>query len=196
MTTKIVSYHGDEIKKFIPEIARLRIEIFREYPFLYEGNLDYEKKYLKKFETATEAIIVLAFDNDQIIGASTGLPFSYEDATLKRTFVNAGRKPDDYFYFGESILRRQYRGLGIGNHFFDEREKHARHLKRFSHICFCTAKRPENDPMRPKEYRKLNSFWEKRGYKEHPELHAQISWKEIGEAQESPKEMIFWIKEL
>jgi hypothetical protein len=34
---------------YIPELARLRMEIFHEYPFLYAGDVEYEYRYLKKY---------------------------------------------------------------------------------------------------------------------------------------------------
>ncbi|NBC15195.1 MAG: GNAT family N-acetyltransferase, partial [Gammaproteobacteria bacterium] len=37
-------------------------------------------------------------------------------------------------------------------------------------------------------------FWQHRGYTRHPELRTTFSWQEIGETAESPKPMVFWLK--
>jgi GNAT superfamily N-acetyltransferase len=193
---KIISFTGSDVNDLIPQIARLRIEVFPEYPFLYIGNYDYEMRYLKKFLTMQDAIVVVAFDGDELIGISTGFPFIYEADNLKEVLISNQRNPNDYFCFGESVLRKSYRGLGIGKAFFDQREAHVKRLDRYRYICFYTIIRPDNDPKRPADYRPLASFWKSRGYIEHPELIGTIAYQEIGETQETPKQMVFWIKEL
>jgi hypothetical protein len=111
---KILSFTGSDVKDLIPQIARLRIEVFHEYPFLYVGDYEYEKCYLKKFLKMKDGIVVAAFDQDELIGLSTGFPFIYESDNLKEVFLPNHRNPKDYFCFGESVLRKSYRGLGIG----------------------------------------------------------------------------------
>jgi len=193
---KIIPYKGEEIVQLIPEIARLRIEVFVEYPFLYEGDLEYEMRYLNKFTKIKDAIAVAAFDGDKLVGISTGYPFVEEDKNLQKVFVNAKRNPEDYFCYGESVLQKPYRGLGVGNAFYTEREKHVKELGSFSSICFFTSKRPSDDSRRPFDYLPLDGLWKKWGFQKHDELVGEVSYKEIGETEESPKEMVFWIKSL
>ena len=45
---------------FIPDLAALRIRVFREFPYLYEGTTDYEREYLHTDIQAPNAIIVVA----------------------------------------------------------------------------------------------------------------------------------------
>lgn len=193
-TIKVVSFTGDAIVPLIPEIARLRIEVFAEYPFLYEGELAYEEKYLKKFTAMRDAIVVVAFDREKIVGLSTGYPFCYDSEEFQQIFRSSGRDPKDYYCFGESVLQKRYRGTGIGKQFFDEREGHVRRLSTYRSLCFYTAMRPAHDPKRPKDYRPLDEFWKKRGFVKHPELVGEISYPEIGEKGPTPKKMVFWIK--
>jgi len=193
---QIVPFKGKEVAKLIPEIAKLRIEVFAEYPFLYEGDLDYEKRYLNKFTEMEDSIAVAAFDGKKLVGVSTGYPFRCEDEALQKVFLDSGRNPDEYFCYGESVLLKPYRGQGLANAFYSEREKHVREMGRFSKICFFTSKRPEDDPRRPADYRPLDGLWKKWGFIKHDHLVGKVSYKEIGESAESPKEMVFWIKEL
>jgi len=37
----------------------------------------------------------------------------------------------------------------------------------------------------------LDQFWNKRGYFKHPELKTTYSWKDLDEAQETPKPRLF-----
>ncbi len=75
MPVKVISYIGEKVADLIPEIAALRIEVFAEYPFLYAGDYEYEKLYLKKFTAMKDAIVVACFDHNTLIGIATGYPF-------------------------------------------------------------------------------------------------------------------------
>jgi hypothetical protein len=193
---KVVTFTGASIRTYIPSIAKLRTEVFREYPFLYAGDTKYENKYLKKLTRCKDAIAVLIFDGPKIVGSSIGLPLEEEAAEIQQPFLENGHNPADYFYLGDSVLLKPYRSRGLGHHFFDLREAHVKHLKRFQHICFCTVVRPKNHPRRPKEPTiSLEQFWKKRGYAQHPKFKCFISWRDLDEEKETPKPRVFWIKE-
>jgi len=187
---------GDELVKYIPELAQLRIQVFRDWPYLYDGDLAYEEKYLQTYIQAPNSVIVLAFDGDKVVGASTGIPLKYETDEVKKPFIDAGYDVDKVFYCGESVLISSYRGQGAGVAFFDHREAQAREIGGFDYSCFCGVQRPDDHPARPADYVPLDNFWRKRGYEKHPELNTTFSWKELDEDQESPKPMTFWMKKL
>jgi GNAT superfamily N-acetyltransferase len=187
---------GDELTHYIPDLADLRIQVFHDYPYLYDGDLDYEKRYLQTYIEAPDSVIVLAFDDDKVVGASTGIPLKYETDEVKKPFIDAGYEVDSVFYCGESVLIADYRGQGAGVAFFDHREAHAQDIGGFDYSCFCGVQRPDEHPLRPKNYQTLERFWQKRGYKKHPELQTTFSWKEIGEPQATAKPMMFWMKAL
>jgi GNAT superfamily N-acetyltransferase len=111
---RIERLEGERLKERLPDLARLRIEVFREYPYLYEGSQDYEERYLRTYAEAEGSVIVGAFDGDQLVGAATALPLRHEPEDLTRTFAEHGYSVGEVFYFGESVLRRSYRGRGIG----------------------------------------------------------------------------------
>ncbi|GAB4232640.1 MAG: GNAT family N-acetyltransferase [Chlamydiales bacterium] len=182
---EIIPLFGAAVEQKIPEIAKLRIEIFQEYPFLYQGDEDYERRYLKKFSNSSEAIVILSYHGNEIVGISTGLPFREEDPSLHTNFLKHGLEPEEFFYFGESVLKKSYRGQGIGKRFFALRQEHAVRLG-YSKLCFCTVIRSDNDPRKPKNYHSLESFWNRMGFEKQSELTCKISWKEIGETAESP----------
>lgn len=187
---------GEKLTQYIPELARLRIEVFRDFPYLYDGDLAYEEKYLRTYIEAPDSVIVLAFDGDRVVGASTGIPLQHETDEVKKPFIDAGYDVGTIFYCGESVLLSQYRGQGAGVAFFDHREAHACEIGGFDYSCFCGVQRPDDHPRRPAGYKPLDNFWRKRGYEKHPELSTTFSWKEVGEDTESPKPMTFWMKRL
>lgn len=195
---QVFTVTGAEITPFLADVARLRIEVFREYPYLYEGELAYEARYLAKYSAAPESLLVLVRAHDpsaRIVGASTAVPMAHEEAAFCQPLVERGLDPAQIFYFGESVIARSHRGRGLGHRFFDEREAHARRLG-FEHALFAAVERAPDDARRPSDYRPLDRFWQRRGFRKLPGIATTLSWKELGEASESPKVMGFWIKEL
>lgn len=189
------SVAGPDAECWRAALAALRITVFREYPYLYDGSEAYEREYLQRYFDCPECVFVLAWDGDRLAGASTGLPMRHEVADFRRPFEAVGLDPGGVFYFGESMLLPDYRGRGVGHRFFDEREAWVRGLGGFRFTAFCAVVRPAGHPLRPADYRPHDDFWAKRGYRQCPELATSFEWKDLDEATESPKRMVFWIRE-
>jgi GNAT superfamily N-acetyltransferase len=187
---------GAAIAPHIDDLARLRLTVFREFPYLYDGTLAYEARYLATYAESPESLFVLALDGARVVGASTGLPMADETEEFQRPFREQGRDPQRIFYFGESVLLPEYRGSGLGVRFFTEREAYARRLGRFDHCAFCAVERPLDHPRRPAGYQPRNDFWARRGYRHHPELRTEYHWRDLDEQCDSAKPMSFWLKEL
>ena len=161
---------GDELAEHLPALAVLRIAVFSDYPYLYDGDAEYEHRYLAEYAAAPNAVLVAAFEER---GFDTG----------------------KLFYFGESVLLPRYRGHGIGHAFFDHREDAARKAGAEAAI-FASVIRADNHPDRPHDYRPLSDFWTKRGYAPVEGLISQLAWKEHGEESESHKPMQYWMRAL
>ncbi len=190
-------YRGNEIASIIEALAELRIAVFREYPYLYEGSLEYERDYLTRYAESRRAMVYTIIDeNAQLVGATTCLPLSDEMSSLQKPFLEHGLNPEHFFYFGESIILPDYRGRGYGHRFFDEREREAAKWPEIRHCCFCAVDRPENHPLKPRNYRTLDAFWQKRGYKKREDLKSQLYWPDLGESKQSAKSLTFWLKNL
>ena len=196
MSIHITKVTGEAIRPYIKDLAKLRIRIFRDFPYLYDGSPGYEEKYLSIYLESHESIIVLIKDGDAVVGASSAMPMESETGEVQAPFLNAGIPPTEVFYFGESLLMKEYRGRGFGHVFFDEREAWARSLKRFRYCAFCAVQRPDDHPLRPAGYLPLDVFWTKRGYAKRPELITHFSWQDIDQDRLTEKPMMFWIKKL
>lgn len=189
-------FTGSEFRAAFDGLAALRIAVFRDFPYLYEGSIDYEKTYLETYARSDRSLLFAVYDQGQMIGATTCIPLQDETPEVQAPFRQAGYALDTVFYFGESLLLPAYRGRGLGHRFFDEREAHARQFDQYRLTCFCAVERPDNHPLRPANYRPLNAFWHKRGYREEPYLHSTFSWPDRHETHATPKRMTYWVRAL
>jgi GNAT superfamily N-acetyltransferase len=177
----------------LPDLARLRVEVFRDFPYLYDGDIAYEQKYLQVYANTPSAAVIVARDDNRVVGAATCLPLAAEMPGVQKPFLDAGMDVDNIFYFGESVLEKAYRGRGIGVSFFAAREAQA---AGYAMTAFCAVIRPNNHPRRPKNYVPLHDFWRHRGYRPRPELVCTMSWRDIGEDADTAKTLMFWTKDL
>lgn len=187
-------YIGPQIRTVFEPLARLRIAVFREFPYLYEGSIAYETTYLETYAQSRRSLLFAVFEEGQMVGATTCLPLTDETAAVQEPFRKAGYDLSTILYFGESLLLPSYRGLGLGHRFFDEREAHAARFGTYPITCFCAVQRPTDHPLRPTDYRPLDSFWQRRGYQREPRLQSTFYWPDLSEAEETGKPMVYWLK--
>ncbi len=186
---------GTAIEPHLEDIARLRIAVFRDWPYLYEGDAGYEAQYLRTYVDSPRSVVVLALAGDTVIGASTGLPMADESEAFRAPLTQAGYDTGQVFYCGESVLLPRYRGLGLGHRFFDEREAHARALGGFRWTSFCAVDRSDDDPRRPSAHRGNEAFWHKRGYRRAADLRTSLPWNEVG-GGEVMHTLTYWLRPL
>lgn len=192
IATRILT--GDAVGAALDDLARLRIRVFRDWPYLYDGDLDYERDYLRAYQSPG-AVVVAAYDGDRVIGAATGAPMEDHADDFAAAFADRPEPLGEIFYCAESVLLSQYRGHGLGHAFFDGREAHAHALGR-RYSAFASVIRPDDHPLRPAGYRPLDAFWRKRGYAPLPGVIAEFDWKDIGEPESTRKPLQFWMKTL
>lgn len=197
LSTRIL--RGAEVAAALDDLARLRIAVFRDWPYLYDGDLAYERRYMESYRDNPSAVLVGAWDgapeDGRLVGAATGTPMEDHAASVGAAFGAADPPLDRMFYCAESVLLPGWRGQGAGHAFFDAREDHARALgRRWS--AFCAVDRPQDHPARPADYRPLDGFWRKRGYAPLPGAKARFSWKDVGDAHDTEKTLQVWMRPL
>lgn len=186
---------GTALEAALDDVAALRIAVFRDWPYLYDGDLDYERRYVETYRKSDAAMLVGAFDGARLVGAATGTPMTDHAAEFSEPLRATGLPLGSIFYCAESVLLPEYRGQGIGHRFFDLREAHARSLGATVSV-FCSVVRPQDHPLRPQDYRTLDAFWQKRGYRPLEGAVARFRWRDLGESHETEKPLQIWMKRL
>ena len=192
---RVESIAGPEVARYLEPLAELRMRVFREFPYLYEGSLDYERRYLASYADSPASLVVIALDGERVVGAATAMPLEQHSDDVVPPLQRAGYDPAAVYYFGESVLDPAYRGQGIGRAFFEHRERRARELG-YRFATFCAVDRPADHPRRPAGYTPHDAFWTRRGFVKRPDVTTTFSWRDLDEDADSPKPMTFWIKEL
>lgn len=186
---------GLELEAALDDVARLRIAVFRDWPYLYDGTLAYERAYLATYRDNPGALLVGAFDGETLVGASTSTRMEDHAEAFSAPFLATGIALSDILYGAESVVLPPYRGLGLGHRFFELREAHARANDR-AYVAFASVKRPDDHPKRPATFRTNDAFWTSQGYAPLPGVVAEFGWKDLGDAAETIKPLQFWLRRL
>jgi len=192
---EVRALRGAALEAALDHVAVLRIAVFRDWPYLYDGTLDYERAYLATYRDNPGALLVGAFDGDRLVGASTSTLMEDHAAEFAAPFAARGMVLETILYGAESVLLPEFRGIGLGHKFIDLREDHARAMGR-SHVAFCSVQRPADHPAKPANARTNDAFWRGRGYEPLPGVVAEFAWKDLGDAAETVKPLQFWMRQL
>ncbi len=194
-TARIRLLHGEALLPWLGALARLRLEVFRAWPYLYAGREADERAYVRRYAENPKALVVAAFAGDEPVGMASCLPLASESQAILAPFRAAGLDPARFFYFAESVLLPPWRGQGIGVAFFAARESFARSTSLASFATFCSVVRPCQHPARPPGAQGLETFWRHRGFSPEPRLCCALSWPEVG-GKTVEHVLAFWMKPL
>ena len=186
---------GAEITAHLDDVAALRIAVFRDWPYLYDGILAHERQYVASYRDHPGALLVGAFDLGRLVGASTSTPLEDLGVEFAAPFAALGVARNPVLWGPESALLPASCGQGIGHRFFAFREAHARALGR-SHVAFAQVLRPDSHPMRPENARTNDAFWRGCGYAPMAGVTVAFEWKDVGDVGETKKQLQVWVKEL
>jgi GNAT superfamily N-acetyltransferase len=193
---RVEFYHGEAMRAHLPTLGRLRITVFREWPYLYDGSGANEAGNSSRLAGCPRAGLAVAFDGDESVGCATCLPLADEHASVQAPFLSRGWDLGRFFYFAESVLLPAYRGRGLGVTFMTAREAFARDTSAADFATFCAVQRPAEHPLRPPRAVSLDAFWRNRGFVEYPDLASTMRWKQVDAAERVENRLVFWLKPL
>ena len=191
---RIETFRGTETAPYIQDIVKLCNAIYREPPYLYNGDDEEYTAYIESLSQANDVVICLVFDGEKAVGLSIGRPLIQTRGPYKETLVEHGYDLNQFFYLGEFGLLSGYRDCRIEEAMYLEIEKAAFVDGAFDMICVWDIVDPNqfsSDTCFVEDY-----FWKKLGFVQHPELNFQIVWINIGDTQESSHLAVYSIKEL
>ena len=186
---------GPAIAEAHAAFQRLHVEVFHDWPYLYEGDAQAEP-YISYYVNYPRAALFLASADGNPVGAATCLPLSDESANVQAPFLERGWDLNRFFYFGEGIILSAWRGKGLGVRLFELRESHARAVSTADFATFCSVRRPADHPLRPANAQTNDAFWRRRGFVPLPGVTCTMTWPDRGAAASTPHTLDFWIKSL
>ena len=192
-TIRYQTLRGAAIREQLQPLATLRLTVFRDWPYLYDGTPDEERQYLETYASCSESLAVLAWDGSRCVGATTALPLRHAAVAMQKPFEQAGLELDATLYFGESVVLTSHRGRGIGVAFFEQREAHALALG-LRQCAFCAVDRPVTHPLKPENHVPNDAFWMRRGYHRQPELSCSFDWLDRGELKPTTHTLTYWLR--
>jgi GNAT superfamily N-acetyltransferase len=186
---------GTAITDALNDLATLRLDIFPEYPYLYQGRREDELTYLGTYSEAPDAGVILSYDGLTVIGAATGMPLIHEDAQMLDAFSGTTFPLGEVYYVGELLFRPAYRNCGLGRKLLERLESHIRSLGRYCRLTCATVERPEDHPLRPRDYIPITRFLARTGFTRLSGVTTHFIWRETDGVKRDHL-MQFWIKDL
>lgn len=196
----IREYIGDSIKPHLDEVARWRLQHFREFPYLYAGTFEYEREYLQGMIGDNKSMLLMIDDQQgQLVGISTGVPLCGGAEIVgdaPKLFRGAGLQAEKYYYFGEVIIAPDARGKSVARKMFDHQEARAASWG-FASGCLAVVVREKPDARQPKYYVDSDKVWCGLGYSK-TQLTFEYEWPTIqvdGSVRETSNSLVFWTKD-
>lgn len=186
---------GRSIAEQIEELGQFRIAIFRDWPYLYDGNMPYERDYLSRYARCESSFVLVGRDAHGIRYACTAIPLKHELPQFQQPFLDRQMPVDNKFYLGEIMVRRELRGQGVGTLLMNKVLSTIAELTPPStEVVLATVIRPSTHPLKPADYNASDHLWTKSRFVRMDDLVVKLDWKDIGHEQETTKEMVYWLR--
>lgn len=197
---KVKLLRGVQIKSASLDISRLWGSIYREPPYFYQqGGPEDDAKYIREmYEDNPQRVVCIAYHGKKIIGAASGVPLNCASEQYQKAFhAYPPKEQRRIFYFGEWVVRREYRKQKVGKALYEMMENHVIASGSYKAICVATIdwkKDRSLNHMMPADYTSTDPLWEKLGFKERRDLKAQSSWTVVGDTKETTHPMSIRMK--
>lgn len=187
---------GSEVIPHLKRLIEIRSWFYRDYPYLYDESIEDEENYLSWYGNSENTLLVVAKRNDEIVGAIIGHPLPESLKENKEAFQCTVVSREDLFYLGDNMVIRELKIGNLREQMYWKFENAVQYLKKYKGIVVCEVERDKNDPKKITNDYSDEFTWSSLGFVREPNQIANFSWKEIGDAESSNHQMIFWRKSL
>ncbi len=190
---------GNAMQYMIPFIAQQRVDAYRGYPYLYEGNLSEGYELLEWHAQVPYATFAIAFHEDVPVGCALGIPFTLYGPHFMGSvelFKSHGIDPDCFYYITDIIILEEHRGKSLATRLTECVETYSMSVG-FGYVCF-TSESHEHHPLKPEGYKELDALWAHLGYHK-TNLVTYAAWNTIqveGPSRVQDHPLPYWIKKV
>ncbi len=185
---------GNEVIPHLQKLIEIRLLFYRDYPYLYDGNIEDETNYFRIYGNSENTLLVMAKKDDVVVGAVIGLPLPESPEENKEAFQSIEMSPEELFYLGDSIVIRELKTDDVQKQMYDRFETEVKQLGKYRGIVVCEIERDIDDPKKSANNNPYEFAWNKQGFIREPNQVVHFSWREIGDLENSDHRMIFWSK--
>lgn len=194
---KIEKMQGTQIDPYLAEIIQFVTKMYRDYPYLYNGDDAGYQQYLNTYAQAKEGVIFVAFDGKKIVGVASGMPMADSRDIFKPTLVRHGYSIKNIYYIGEFGVSPEYHGKGIESTLMSKMEQFIKEHKQYNTISLWELNpASSSQTQRAPTHFPNGIFLQNNGFAYHPELNFIVHWTNINEKHESPHLAVYWLKDL
>jgi GNAT superfamily N-acetyltransferase len=191
---RIETFRGKEITPHIDEIVNLWSKIYRDYPYLYDGEDAIYKAHLSGYAKLNDSIICVVFDNKKAVGLAIGIPLTQTREIYQEVFLEKGYELQSIFYLSEFGLQPDYRGKGVEEKMYQKIEDFVLQNGKFKMICFWEINNSLISPQKRSGYVPKEKFWNQLDFTRHKELSFHVHWTNINAKEKTPHLATYWIK--
>lgn len=191
----VETYKGAEIAPYTNKIVQLANDLFKKYPYLYDGSDAEYTKHLTSYAQSRHGVVSIAFDGDKIIGVATGIPLSEAWEKYQSPFRAKGEDTSKIFYLGELLVTPEYTGKGLGQQMTKNVEQFAKE-KGFKTITAQVIDEKTVKETAPQNHYSMTNVLKKLSYQERPELKLISYWTNVNDSKDTPHQMVYWTKSL
>jgi len=178
---------GSDMEQYVNDMIRLRLTVFRESPYFYDGTEGEERAYLEQHLHSEKGLFLIAKTGDHVIGMLSGTPMKDRD-DYAYPYVKNAIPTDSIFCLGELVVEQSDHREQIGLNLYQLFEEHVRSLGSYDTISECVVLHPIAGEGK--------SILMQVGGSKCPNLVYHCFWKEIDQEVSTDHVMEYWSKQL
>lgn len=199
MNVVIELFVGIQMLSLLPMASQWFMQMYQEFPYLYQGNDSYEHDYTKMYHDVAHAVMAVASVENTYVGMALGLPvYAVDFVPLGALLQEKGYCPQQVFYISDVIVQEKYRKLGIATQLMRVMQEQALSWG-YTSLCLATVVRDSSHPLCPSTFQSSDRLWLKLGFLKTDILLEPIIWPTVqpdGTVQDYANSMVLWIKSI